>query len=223
MLPGVRPQCTHRTAPYPPASSTRPTGHFRCAAAVFSIFHACFVDGDPPLAALRHAKVAQASERPVSEPEEVIRSCMDALSKDQEEFTAQMAETLAALESYEQQLLEWQANLVSDADHLAEQQQEFEQQQNQLAKQHATDVARTAELDQAQAEIDELRRRLAEATDTLVVSETDTTPQTATAVATASSSVVGLMDPAVSAVAKQFHKLRQQQAARRGNRSTDGN
>jgi predicted RNase H-like nuclease (RuvC/YqgF family) len=163
------------------------------------------------------------SESPVPQPDEMIRSCMDALSKDQEEYAAHMAESLAALEAYEQHLHEWYAELSTQSDQLAAQQRDLEERRKQFVKQQSIDVAMTAELDQARAEIEDLRHRLIEANDTVAASSGATNTKPAVAAATKSGSSVGVMDPAVSAVAKQFHKLRQQQAARRsGSRSAGG-
>lgn len=163
------------------------------------------------------------SESTVPEKHEIIRTCMEAWTNDQQEYAAQVAETLEALESYEQHLQQWQTELAAESQRLTEHSSQLEEKRKQLAKQQAVDVAMTAELDQARAEIEDLRQRLADATDTIATARDQDVTDTSVALATKKkNSSVGVMDPTVSVVAKQFHKLRQQQAARRtGARSAD--
>ncbi|MGI9456481.1 MAG: hypothetical protein ACR2NU_07960 [Aeoliella sp.] len=150
------------------------------------------------------------------EPDEIIRTCVDSWSNEQEQFAAHMAETLAALEGYQKSLEEWQLDLTEKAAAIVEQEQRIEADRQLFIKQQATDVAMTAELDQVRAEVDELRQKL--------------TTQVVPAGARVAAETIKVMDPTVPAkcqaatetlelsmnsVAKQFHKLRQQQAARR--------
>ncbi len=164
----------------------------------------------------------------MAKPDEVIQYCMETLLQDQEEYTTHMAESLAALEAYEQQLQQWHDELATRAESLASQQSEFDEERKQQGKQQATDVAITAELDQARAEIEDLRQQLNElselneSTDEVVAASSMRNTEPVAAAKTSSSSGIGLMDPAVSAVAKQFHKLRKQQAARRNGTRSGG-
>lgn len=158
------------------------------------------------------------SESTVPEPNEIIRACMDAWRQEQQEYASQLAESLASLESYECQLQQWHEDLQAQADQLAERRRDLDERREEFGKQQANDVAMTAELDQARAEIEDLRERLAEATDPVVAASTalnKSDTQTPASSNTKSNGGVELLDPAVSAVAKQFQKLRQQQAARR--------
>lgn len=156
------------------------------------------------------------SESPVPEPDDIIRRCMDAWSQEQEEYAAQLSDSLASLQAYEEQLRQWEDELTSRAEQLEKQSSEVEERRKELVKQQATDVAMTAELDQARAELDDLRQRLNEVEDPVVAASaavTDTEQYPSRNSKTKSG--VELLDPSVSAVAKQFQKLRQQQAARR--------
>lgn len=158
------------------------------------------------------------SESTVPETDDMIRACMDAWRQEQQEYASQLAESLASLEAYEGQLQQWHEELTSESDQLDERAREFDERRDEFGKQKATDVAMTAELDQARAEIEDLRERLAEVTDPVVAASAAV--DEAVAQSTASNGAkpgagVELLDPAVSAVAKQFQKLRQQQAARR--------
>ncbi|WP_425400723.1 hypothetical protein [Aeoliella sp.] len=150
------------------------------------------------------------------EPDDIIRRCMEAWSQEQEEYAAQLTDSLASLQAYEQELRQWEEQLTSKAEEIEQQRSEVEERRKELVKQQATDVAMTAELDQAKAELDDLRQRLSEVEDPVVAASaavTDTEQYPSRDSKTKSG--VELLDPAVSAVAKQFQKLRQQQAARR--------
>ena len=225
MLSVVRSPYIRRTTPFSllPTPPSHPVAHLWSAAAVYpSNLHS----KTPAVCTCRRALGRRSATRecPVPNQEEIIRSYMDELSKDHEEYAAQLAESLAALESYEQQLHQWQTDLAAQSQLLAEQSRELEEERKQFIKQQATDVAMTAELDQARAEIDDLRQRLAEVNDTMFVDSGEMETEPATTAPSKKSGGVGLLDPTVSAVAKQFHKLRQQQAARRtGSRPRNGN
>lgn len=156
------------------------------------------------------------SESAVPEPDDIIRRCMEAWSQEQEEYAAQLSESLASLQAYEEELKQWEADLTSRAEQFEQQRCDFEERRKELVKQQATDLAMTAELDQARAELDDLRQRLSDMEDPVVaasaaVTETEQYPSRSSK----TNSGVELLDPTVSAVAKQFQKLRQQQAARR--------
>lgn len=156
------------------------------------------------------------SESTVPEPDDIIRRCMDAWSHEQEEYAAQISESLASLQAYEEQLQQWEVELTSKAEDIEQNRCELEERRKELVKQQATDLAMTAELDQARAELDDLRQRLSEMEDPVVMASaavTDTEQYSSRSSKTKSSAE--FLDPSVSAVAKQFQKLRQQQAARR--------
>lgn len=152
----------------------------------------------------------------VPERDEIIRACVAAWSTEQEQFAAHMAESLESLEAYQQSLEGWQQQLHQQAADLTLREQMLEEERQRFIKQQATDVAMSAELDQARAEADVLRRRLIgkilpgtdESTADPPEALKNTTPANGR---TAGETLVMSMN----SVAKQFHKLRQQQAARR--------
>lgn len=149
-------------------------------------------------------------------PDEIIRHTVEAWSAEQRDYVADFEQSLEALESYEQRLAEWHAELAAKAEQLEYQGHELEERRKQFAQQQASDIAITAELDQARAEVEDLRQRLAELVDPIIEASAVATNSTPYASCTGKLNAgVELLDPSVSAVAKQFHKLRQQQAARR--------
>jgi chromosome segregation ATPase len=160
-------------------------------------------------------------ESPVPEPDEIIRRCIaqhcvETWSAEQQDYASELEQSLAALESYEARLEEWHSELVSKSEQLDQQNRDLEERRKQFAQQQASDLAMTAELDQARAEVEDLRQRLAEMVDPIVAASAAATGDTGyTNRSGKSNAGVELLDPSVSAVAKQFQKLRQQQAARR--------
>ena len=63
---------------------------------------------------------------------------MEELSKDHEEYAAQLAESLNTLESYEQHLQQWHTELTAQSEQLVEQSRELEEEKKQFIKQQAT-------------------------------------------------------------------------------------
>ncbi len=157
----------------------------------------------------------QIGESPVPESDEIIQNCVDNLSVEQEQFAQQMAESLDALEAYQNSLDEWQSELVERANAIALREQQLGEQRKLFIQQQATDVAMTAELDQVRAEVDELRQHLTVDVALCGVSATAVTNSLAKILPVERQPSGERVEASMNSVAKQFHKLRQQQAARR--------
>ena len=166
----------------------------------------------------------------MTQPEEILRNCLEDWTQDQQEFTAQLGESLDALDAYQEQLSLWQQDLETQAASIAEQraqldlqQQELLQQRDELQQQRqkfndeqAVEISATAKLDQARAEIEDLRHQLDEMLEPLAVGTSPTMESPRSVMpGRGGAATAEAIDPTVSAVAKQFQKLREQQAARR--------
>ncbi|QDU58778.1 hypothetical protein [Aeoliella mucimassa] len=166
----------------------------------------------------------------MSQPEDIIRTWMEAWSEEQQEYAAQLGESLETLDAYQEKLTLWHTELDAQAatladetaelerqrEALAQQQAELEEQRSELSSHQAVEVSTTAMLDQARAEIDDLRRQLDELIEPYAVGNSPPMESTCSASpGRGNAAVAEAIDPKVSAVAKQFQKLREQQAARR--------
>ncbi len=162
------------------------------------------------------------------EPNEIIRSCVDAWTAEQEQIAANMAESIAAFEAYQQSLEEWQQELIERTEAVARREQRFELQRQEFIKQQATDVAVTAELDQVRAEVDDLRQQLTQEipsspslASVAVSGNFESSLESATTSTTKCKAATETLELSMNSVANQFRKLRKQQAARRSSSSGD--
>lgn len=156
-------------------------------------------------------------------PEEIVRSFGESLTSEQGDLVQQMSESLAALDAYQAALDQWKSELAGEANKLASLAEQGPDTPYKLTPQQAADLAMTAELDQARAEVQELRELLDA---TLSATEHDDREEElvygGNAAAEAELQTADLFEPAMTSVAKQFHKLRKQQAARRNPRRGNG-
>lgn len=155
-------------------------------------------------------------------PEEIVRSFAESWSSEQGEIIEQLSESLAALDEYQTALEQWKGELAGKATKLATLEEDAPEKPHKLTPQQASDLALTAELDQARAEVQELRQLLGDVIPQEEGNEEEELVYAGTSTRDAAAPVelqaVEVLEPAVSSVAKQFHKLRKQQAARRGSR-----
>lgn len=156
-------------------------------------------------------------------PEEIVRSFGESLTSEQGDLVQQMSESLAALDAYQAALDQWKSELAGEANKLASLAEQGPVTPHKLTPQQAADLAMTAELDQARAEVQELRELLDA---TLSATEHDDREEElvygGNAASEAELQTADLFEPAMTSVAKQFHKLRKQQAARRNPRRGNG-
>jgi len=163
------------------------------------------------------------SENSVPTPEEIVRSFGESLSNEQGDIVNQLSESLVALDAYQTALDEWKSELAGEASKLASLADEAPKTPHKLTPQQAADLAMTAELDQARAEVHELRELLDA---TLSAAEHDALDEELIygsssprdSICSSEQQATEVLEPAMTSVAKQFHKLRKQQASRRAPR-----
>ncbi len=150
---------------------------------------------------------------------DIIRACVDSWSSQQNEYTQHMGESLAALEAYQHYLDEWQRQIEQEARQMEERRLTLERQRREIMQEQCDDSVLVAQLDQARAEIKSLREQLISTGDphhptpSTPVAPRNSEPRSATRPSTET------FQKSMNSVAKQFQKLRTQQAARRAAQS----
>jgi hypothetical protein len=154
---------------------------------------------------------------------DIIRACVDSWSSQQNEYTQHMGESLAALEAYQHYLDEWQRQIEQEARQMDDRRLELERQRREIMREQCDDSVLVAQLDQARAEIRALREQLmasGKPTESAPSAGGGSRPSEP---ATATRPTTDTFQRSMNSVAKQFQKLRSQQAARRAAQSpTDG-
>lgn len=146
---------------------------------------------------------------------DIIRACVDSWSSQQNEYTQHMGESLAALEAYQHYLDEWQRQIEQEARQMDERKQDLERQRREIMREQCDDSVLVAQLDQARAEIRALREQLMSAGKGGDTSHTATPAGHPSEPATTTRPTTDTFQRSMNSVAKQFQKLRSQQAARR--------
>ena len=146
---------------------------------------------------------------------DIIRACVDSWSSQQNEYTQHMGESLAALEAYQNYLDEWQRQIEQEARQMEERRLMLEHQRREIMQEQCDDSVLVAQLDQARAEIKSLREQLMSMGE--AHQPTPSTPYRprAAEAAPAARPTTDTFQKSMNSVAKQFQKLRSQQAARR--------
>jgi hypothetical protein len=146
---------------------------------------------------------------------DIIRACVDSWSSQQNEYTQHMGESLAALEAYQHYLDEWQRQIEQEARQMDDRRHDLERQRREIMREQCDDSVLVAQLDQARSEIRALREQLMAAGKPADTGPSPGSQKRPPEPTTVSHSTTDTFQRSMNSVAKQFQKLRSQQAARR--------